>query len=180
MIRGEETMRPGRREGPMDGGKGVGGDRRGGGFRGRGRGRGEDEAGKGGPGPEGMGRMDLSQQNRQQRWRVIHGQEAIVREAVAVESEVVATLISGTIVIQLSEDKILKNGIVRMLVEAIEPQQGIKGWVTRSAEAAGGPVFFKPDRSSRDRNSISRGGRGKGSLGKGKRAIGEGEGSFLS
>jgi len=179
MIRGDETMRPGWREGPMDS-RGGGCDRRGGGFRGRGRGRGEDEVGKGGPGHEVMGIIDPSQQNRQQRWRVIHGQEAIVREAVAVESEVVSTLLAGTIVIQLNEDKVLKNGIVRMLVEAIEPQQGIKGWVTRSAEAAGGPIFFKPHRGDRDRNMGGRGKGGKGSLGKGKRPIGEGEDSFLS
>jgi len=167
---GEQPVRPGRQpEGaalgpPFQGGRG---DR----PRGRGRGKGRGEGEEGGK-PEAP---------RERRWRVSQGQEAIVREAMAVDSEVVGTLHSGSIVAQIGEDKIMKNGIIRMLIESIEPQTGITGWATRSAEAAGGPIFFKPDRSNRERGDRadrgfgrSRGGKGF-PPGKGKRPIGEGE-----
>lgn len=180
-------MRPGRRaevfqpdRGKVDGRN----DRKGG--RGKGKvaevGDGEEDSkgeGKGdryndrynrGPRPDGA--------PRQIHWRVVNGPDAIVRMGIPVESDIVGTLYAGTLVVQIGEDKTLDNGIVRMQMEALEPQAGIKGWVTRNAEAAGGPVFFKPDRGNRDRNPGFRG-RGKGvGPGKGRRPIGEGEGGF--
>eukprot|EP00931_Biecheleriopsis_adriatica_P070691 TRINITY_DN4447_c0_g1_i2.p1 TRINITY_DN4447_c0_g1~~TRINITY_DN4447_c0_g1_i2.p1 ORF type:complete len:767 (+),score=139.08 TRINITY_DN4447_c0_g1_i2:97-2397(+) len=127
---------------------------------------------------------------RQNRWRAVNGQDIIVRVGLGMETDVVGTLLAGSLVAQVGEDKIVKNGIARMFIESIEPQQGIKGWVTRSAEAAGGPVFFKPERSPPVREQ--RKGDGKSSVkggekgdkgggknldakGKGRRPIGEGE-----
>jgi len=99
------------------------------------------------------------------RWRVASGKEAIVRAGFAVESEVVGQLLSGTPVNQIGEERVLKNGIIRMQVEALEPQAGLKGWVTRSAEAAGGPLFFKPDRGGRRGGGGGQGGSGGGRRG---------------
>lgn len=198
MVRDNETVRPGRKggDGPPPeqrhkGGYGCKGERSNGkGKSEKGFGKGykaggdqvgdaeENEGWKGGNryGGRGCGYRDEPPQ-RSKHWRVNQGQDAIVRESEPVESPICGTLLSGTLVMQIGDDKVLKNGIVRMMVEAVEPQAGIKGWVTRSAEAAGGPIFFKPDRAPRDRNVPPRGGRGKGfSKGGGRRPVGAGEG----
>lgn len=167
MARGNESVKPGRPETRgKDGGKG---DRKGNGKGWKGDpADGDQDGGMG----EGGGKGDRYRNReprqdrydpatlKQLRWRVMAGQEAIVREAWAVDSDVVGTFNSGSLVSQLSEDKVLRNGIIRMLVEGVEPQTGLKGWVTRSAKAAGGPVFFQPERAAG--GGDTGGGRGKG------------------
>jgi len=135
--------------------------------------------------------------SRQMRWRAVSGQDIIVRCGLGMETEVVGTLLPNSLVAQIGEDKMLKNGISRMFIDSIDPQTGIKGWVTRSAEAAGGPVFFKQDRSSPparpdpakgkgdvkggmkgekgDKGGGKMDGKNNFSQGKGRRPIGEGE-----
>ncbi|CAK9026117.1 unnamed protein product [Durusdinium trenchii] len=128
--------------------------------------------------------------SRQQRWRAVNDRDIIVRVGLGMETDIVGTLLAGSLVTQVGEDKIVKNGIARMFIESIEPNAGIKGWVTRSAEAAGGPVFFKPDRGNvRGEPRGKEGKVGKGSQfggekgekgktdskGKGRRPVGEGE-----
>lgn len=120
------------------------------------------EVGKGGGGGGGD---RYGRGSRQQRWRAVNDRDIIVRVGLGMETDIVGTLLAGSLVAQVGEDKMLKNGIARMFIESIEPIPGIKGWVTRSAEAAGGPVFFKPDRGS----SYIREPRGKeGKVGKGQ------------
>jgi len=85
--------------------------------------------GKGGRGP------------RWPRWKVCAGQEALVRQLEVMESEAVTSLPSGSVVEQTGEEMLLANGIVRMPVFSVSPA-GISGWVTKTAEAAGGPVYF--------------------------------------
>ena len=122
------------------------------------------EAGKG-------DRDRFSRGSRQQRWRAVQDRDIIVRVGLGMETDIVGTLLAGSLVAQVGEDKILGNGIARMFVESIEPISGIKGWVTRSAEAAGGPIFFKPDRGS---SSYAREPKGKeGKAGKGSQFGGE-------
>merc|ERR1712130_642826 len=72
---------------------------------------------------------------------------------------------------QLSEDKVLGPGIIRMLVEAIDPQAGLRGWVTRTAEKAGGPCYFKPANSGngREPHMVGKIGDNKGHKGGGYR-----------
>ena len=77
------------------------------------------------------------------------------------ETDIVGTLLAGSLVAQVGEDKarymsvfsrhpsfetehsnfshvqMLKNGIARMFIQSIEPTPGIKGWVTRTAWDAG-------------------------------------------
>mmetsp|Transcript_44719 Transcript_44719/g.100200 ORF Transcript_44719/g.100200 Transcript_44719/m.100200 type:complete len:616 (-) Transcript_44719:76-1923(-) len=133
--------------------------------------------------------------SRQLRWKACSEQDIIVRVGLGMETDIVGTLLAGSIVAQIGEDKMIKNGIARMFIESIEPTPGIKGWVTRSAEAAGGPVFFKPDEvRPQPRSGKDGGGKSKGShpqfpggdrgdkggkpadgKGKGRRPIGEGE-----
>lgn len=181
MVRENQTVRPGRRaeqpSEPRSRGEGRGTYRsgRGKGDRDRDRDRGDGDGeskGEGWSKGDRYPRRADGAQPRQMRWRVVHGQDAIVRGGEPVDSEVVGTLLSGTLVAQIGDDKVLWNGIIRMMVEAIEPQAGMTGWVTRSAESAGGPVFFKLDRSSRDRNVEDRGDRERG----GERGRGRGKG----
>merc|ERR1719188_637439 len=175
MVLDNRTVRPGRRS---EGGK----DGKGGGKGWKG-GKGKDGGKDGGSWTQLDGESYAGAPPRPPRWRVVHGQDAIMREAIAVESDLVTTLLSGTLVQQIGEDKVLKNGIVRMLVEAVEPQAGVKGWVTRSAEAAGGPVFFKLERGGPRESGAGggyggrpKGGGGGKGLGKKGRPVGEGEG----
>eukprot|EP00933_Yihiella_yeosuensis_P013520 TRINITY_DN12489_c0_g1_i1.p1 TRINITY_DN12489_c0_g1~~TRINITY_DN12489_c0_g1_i1.p1 ORF type:complete len:725 (+),score=191.78 TRINITY_DN12489_c0_g1_i1:124-2298(+) len=134
--------------------------------------------------------VTLSRHSNNRIWRACREQDIIVRVGLGMETDIVGTLLSGSLVAQVGEDKLLKNGISRMFIETIEPPQNIKGWVTRSAEAAGGPVFFKPDRLPQPRErmpganpGVSKGlnmGKGGGKMnlhdakGKGRRPIGEG------
>eukprot|EP00913_Durusdinium_trenchii_P002410 g2226.t1 len=120
----------------------------------------------------------------------VNDRDIIVRVGLGMETDIVGTLLAGSLVTQVGEDKIVKNGIARMFIESIEPNAGIKGWVTRSNETAGGPVFFKPDRGNvRGEPRGKEGKVGKGSQfggekgekgktdskGKGRRPVGEGE-----
>ncbi|CAE7499660.1 unnamed protein product [Symbiodinium natans] len=136
--------------------------------------------------------------SRQLRWRAVNDKDIIVRVGLGTETDIVGTLMRNSLVAQVGEDKMLKNGIARMFIESIDPIPGIKGWVTRSAEAAGGPVFFKPDRGATQVVPRERGKDGKGSKGhqqfggekgdkggkaldgkgKARRPIGEGEGGY--
>mmetsp|Transcript_92513 Transcript_92513/g.160727 ORF Transcript_92513/g.160727 Transcript_92513/m.160727 type:complete len:557 (+) Transcript_92513:79-1749(+) len=147
MSRDTETIKPGSRDG-----KGKGTDEKG---KGKGKRKGkqsiekefqpeEDE-------DEGKWRSKLL------RWRVSPGLPVIVREGLSVQSDMVATLLPGTLVAQVSEDKVLEKGIIRMKIEALE-EEGIEGWVTRTAQAAGGPCYFMPERGQR----MPAKGRGKG------------------
>merc|ERR1740129_323835 len=173
MVRENEAVKPGRRAEFPTADRGKGEE--------KGKGRGDDtwqrsdryaEDGKG------KGRRSDPPQRPQLRWRVSPGENAIVREQCPVESSAVGTLNAGTLVAQLGEDKVLPNGIVRMQVEAIEPQAGMQGWVTRTAEAAGGPVFFKSERGPRAPGAGRGRGKGEGKgMGKG-RPVGEGEGAY--
>mmetsp|Transcript_22156 Transcript_22156/g.40755 ORF Transcript_22156/g.40755 Transcript_22156/m.40755 type:complete len:495 (-) Transcript_22156:104-1588(-) len=94
-----------------------------------------------------------------QKWRAVAGQDVIVRAGVEVESDKVGQLQPSSLVIQVGEEQVLENGIVRIEVETLEPAGSLRGWVTRTAEAAGGPIFFKPERGTRGQG---KGGRGKG------------------
>jgi len=123
----------------------------------------------------------------QPRWRVVQS-TVIVRMGEEMNSEPLTTLERGSLVVQLGEEKQLENGIVRMMIEILEPQpstrgwaneskeqSSVRGWVTRTAAPAGGPVFFEQDRAWRDHISGIRGhgkglsvpnkGRGRGPLG---------------
>jgi len=202
MLRGEECVRPGRREFPESRRefpeKGAE----------KGKGKGKDKGSSFGAAPTGPGRPDggpaaadeddrrdreekgrgrLAREDRNQRWRVVPDQEAIMRAAITVESDVVSTLHSGALVQQMGEEKVLKNGVIRMQVQCLDPPNNLIGWVTRSAEKAGGPVFFSPvgaqprpdgerdrDRGDRrggkgrDKGDGKGDGKGKGRDGKGK------------
>eukprot|EP00439_Symbiodinium_sp_Y106_P079215 s4554_g17.t3 len=103
--------------------------------------------------------------SRQLRWRAVNDKDIIVRVGLGTETDIVGTLMRNSLVAQVGEDKMLKNGIARMFIESIDPIPGIKGWVTRSAEAAGGPVFFKPDRGATFNVPRERGKDGKGNKG---------------
>lgn len=98
-----------------------------------------------------------------QYWRVCNGQQAIMRETEAMESQAIITLPAGALVLQTGAEVTNEHGIVRMPVETVDDR--VRGWVTRTAEAAQGPAFFKPD-SGPGKGSDSRGA-GKGSKGKG-------------
>merc|ERR1719223_2499767 len=191
MIRDDETTRPGRGAPDHERGKGDGkgsgkghrnqrgGHREGGGYPDRRdyqrddrQEEGQDMQGadsRGGEGGDRPYRHDDGRaprrdrdEERRPRWRVNQGQDVILRDTDDVQSTVVATLHSGALVVQISDEKILPNGIIRMQVEVVEPNPGASGWVTRTAEAAGGPVFFRPDRPNiRDQ----RGGPGRGRYG---------------
>lgn len=131
-----------------------------GGFKGRDRGSSKDgKRGKKGNSKKGFldaeeelgfgeGYSSQSQRLIRGYWRVAPNCDAaIMRACDNVESEQVCVLRSGMLVSQLGEDKTVANGIVRMHVEAVEGEcAGLRGWVTRTAEAAGGPKFFLPDR----------------------------------
>eukprot|EP00971_Amphidinium_carterae_P297994 5921334-Amphidinium_carterae.1 len=71
-----------------------------------------------------------------QKWRAVAGQDVIVRAGLEVESEKVGQLQPSSLVLQIGEEQVLENGIVRIEVEALEPAGGLRGWVTRTAEAA--------------------------------------------
>merc|ERR1719382_350587 len=64
-------------------------------------------------------------------------------------------------------EKVLRNGVIRMQVQCVDPPTNLIGWVTRSAEKAGGPVFFSPvgaqprPDGERDRDRDRRGGKGR-------------------
>ncbi len=77
----------------------------------------------------------------------------IVREAVEVESATVCTLQSNALCAQIGDEVQFANGIVRMQIDTgiLDNASGVRGWVTRTAEAAGCPVFFRRDRGDRDR-----------------------------
>jgi len=96
---------------------------------------------------------------KRQYWRVIDGQEAIMRASEAMESQAIMTLKSGQLVLQTGEHAINQHGIIRMPVETAD--DGTRGWVTRTAEAAQGPAFFRPD-SGPNKGQASKGGGGKG------------------
>merc|ERR1712007_220846 len=49
-------------------------------------------------------------------------------------SEPLTTLERGSLVVQLGEEKQLENGLVRMMIETLEPQSSIRGWVNESKE----------------------------------------------
>lgn len=213
MARGLETCRPGRRVvDPRQKGEGKGDSqasswgsysrREGekgewdGGWKGERKGKGKGKFDRGEKGEEkgrhgadgdegkGHGRRDGGYGPRiQNRWTVVAGADALVRAGPGMETDIVCRLPGSTLVAQIGEDKVLKNGIVRMNVEALEPPDvaGARGWVTRSAEAAGGPVYFHPapagasrDRPSGKGRGGGGGGAGKGG-GKGRRPIGEGD-----
>mmetsp|Transcript_73143 Transcript_73143/g.174299 ORF Transcript_73143/g.174299 Transcript_73143/m.174299 type:complete len:535 (+) Transcript_73143:81-1685(+) len=114
-----------------------------------------------------------SRQEYRQKWRVVAGQDVIVRESVEVESAKVGELQPSSLVLQIGEEVVLKNGIVRIQVQAIEPGGGLCGWVTRTAEAAGGPIFFKQERGGAGRGGRGRGG-GGGHRDMGNRNYGKG------
>jgi len=156
MVKDGVTVKPGRRclEG-ADGGdaaKGIGSLE--GGLKGDRRGKGDPRAMRQDRGDrlpwqhDGSHdhRMDGRADNFRPRWRVVPGQDALVRAGEKMESETIGTLRANTVVVQTGEEKILQHGIIRMPVESLDPQEGLKGWVTRTAEQAGGPAFFKPER----------------------------------
>lgn len=103
-----------------------------------------ESSGKGGY--KGKGYGDGGGRQQQTRWRVLDKSDVVVRTGYAVESDLVGELPRGTLVTQIGKERVLKNGIIRMQIEPIDPPSDIKGWVTRTAEAAGGPVFFKQER----------------------------------
>mmetsp|Transcript_6815 Transcript_6815/g.18885 ORF Transcript_6815/g.18885 Transcript_6815/m.18885 type:complete len:349 (-) Transcript_6815:68-1114(-) len=149
MVREGETVRPGRRsEGKA---------------KGKGRGRGEGDGGEGGKGWRRPG--EDSGSDGRLRWRAQSGQEAIVRATKYMESEQVGSIAPGAIVMQTGDEEVMQHGIVRMPVEYYSEAADviIRGWVTRTAEAANGPVFFRPA------GGKGPGGRGKGACkGKGR------------
>lgn len=116
---------------------------------------------------------------QQLRLRVVESM-VIVRRGEEVHSESLAKLERGALVMQMGEEKRLENGIVRIMIESIEPQPGIRGWVTKTAADAGGPVFFELDRTWRD-HPVGGRGRGKGAIlsnrGRGRSQIGDGMGT---
>jgi len=192
MSRDVETVRPGRRTDalvdrhqPMD--RVPKGDSKGKGkindFEADGKGHGKSQ-GKGSKGSKGGGKkgdddtVAIAEGSKGERftrggkdggsrqlrhWRVVHEDPAIVRSSNNVESEQIGEFKPGTVVVQIGDDKVMRNGVVRMLVESIDQEAPFRGWVTRTAEAAGGPVFFKADRGG-----IAGGGRDrKGNASKG-------------
>lgn len=109
-----------------------------------------------------------SYESAQRYWRVCSGQQAIMRETEAMESKAIITLPAGTLVLQTGADSTNQYGIVRMPVETVDDR--FRGWVTRTAEAAQGPAFFKPDSGpgkSSDSKGSGKGKRGKSGKGKG-------------
>jgi len=192
-----KQIQPDKGKGGKDKGKGK--------DRGKGKGKGKDKGSSFGAALSGPGRPDggsagadeddrrdreekgqgRGRQDRNQRWRVVPDQEAIMRAAITVESDVVSTLHGGALVQQMGDEKVLKNGVIRMQVQCLDPPTNLIGWVTRSAEKAGGPVFFSPvggnprPDAERDRDRDRRGGtgrdrgdgkgRGKGKEGGGRR-----------
>lgn len=116
--------------------------------------------------PRGKGKID---QDTRLRWRVCPTQQAIVRTGEVMDSETIGTLPAGTLVVQTSEEKVLKHGIVRMQVETVEPFEDapdgvLRGWVTKTAERAGGPAFFQLANG----DGRTGGGKGKSDGGKGR------------
>jgi len=110
------------------------------------------------------------------RWQVCTDneliKEAIVRATEQMESEAIASLTPGAIVTQTGKERVMPpHGIIRMPVET---ETGLRGWVTRTAEAANGPVFFRQLFHDNDRHAAKgydeggrHGGKGKGGKGKG-------------
>jgi len=92
----------------------------------------------------------LSEEDRQgdnrPRWCVQNGLDLIVRATTSTESMALATICSGAVVVQTGEEVVAEHGIVRMPIEyhggPIESVP-VSGWVTRTAEAANGPVFLR-------------------------------------
>mmetsp|Transcript_102310 Transcript_102310/g.161629 ORF Transcript_102310/g.161629 Transcript_102310/m.161629 type:complete len:509 (-) Transcript_102310:237-1763(-) len=121
-------------KGSKDGGKGYRDEK---GYRDRGEDR--RDYGRYGGG-KGYGSDDTSYGGRV-RWRVCPGQEAIVRASSEMESAAITTLKAGTLVYQTGEPTTNEHGIIRMPMETVE--DGVRGWVTRTAEAANGPAFFR-------------------------------------
>jgi len=81
------------------------------------------------------------------QWRVCPGQEAIVRTSSEMESEAIKTLPAGTLVYQTGEHIANEHGIIRMPMETVD--DAVRGWVTRTAEAANGPAFFRREGSGK-------------------------------
>lgn len=110
--------------------------------------------------------------NPRELWRVCEGQEAIMRAGEAMESQAITTLTAGRLVYQTGQEVTNQHGIIRMPVETYE-DPSLRGWVTRTAEAAHGPAFFR-------REPVDKGSRmaraGKGDKGKGGRGYDEGKG----
>lgn len=151
MTRNSETVKPGfKNQSAPSNGKERGPDEKG---KGKGKRKGKTGA------DEEIGEAEDSGKGASRRWRVTPDLPVIVREGLSVRSDVVATLEPGTLVTQISEDKVLEKGIIRMRIEAVEPQAGVQGWVTRTAQSAGGPCYFRPERGHR---TSAKGSRGKG------------------
>jgi len=95
-----------------------------------------------------------------------------MRATDAMDSQAVITLASGTYVLQTGAEVANQHGIIRMPVETV--QDGIRGWVTRTAEAANGPVFFRREQFPKGggKGSRSQGGTG------GKRGFDDGKGKY--
>jgi len=181
MVRDRETVLPGKR---MEG-KGKGKDDGEGGKgkgkwegKGEGKGKGSDDYGDGrskgkGKGTDGWNRKGADDTMvSKPRWMAQQGQDAIVRKGEAMESDEVGRITPGQVVVQTGPEKISPHGIIRMPIERYCDGDGIiRGWVTRTAEAANGPVFFKPcgkDGGGKGRDMTGRGSGGKGWPSKGK------------
>jgi len=92
---------------------------------------------------------------RSARWKVVFSSgsnkgDIVVRDAVSLESDEVAVLVTGTVVEQGGPQEVLKDGIIRMPINFSDgrnssgkSRQG-RGWVTCDASAQGGPTFFEP------------------------------------
>lgn len=81
------------------------------------------------------------------RWCVQSGQELIVRATASTDSIALATICSGAVVVQTDNEVVAQHGIVRMPIEyhgGPIDSAPVSGWVTRTAEAASGPVFLRP------------------------------------
>jgi len=119
-------------------------------------------------------RREEDNRDTRTRWRVNAGQDAIVRAKEHVASESVGRLAVGAVVVQTGKEVTFPNGIVRM---PIESEDGIRGWVTRTAAAAGGPAFFRQERVPTKGRDGKDGGKGRekgrkgdrGAKGKGRR-----------
>jgi len=118
MLRDSVTVRPGRRDG---------------------------QTGSAPAEPTHPSEEDRQGDNRQ-RWRVQDDQELIVRATASTDSVALTTICSGAVVVQTGEEVVNQHGIVRLPIEyhggSIDSDP-VSGWVTRTAEAANGPVFLR-------------------------------------
>lgn len=80
------------------------------------------------------------------KWVCQRGQDAIVRATQNIESAMVGAVHPGQVVTQTGEEVKAAHGIMRMPVEFVSDETGqrMSGWVTRTAEAASGPIYFRP------------------------------------